>query len=223
MTTMTKKKNSEITPSNTVETIPSEPVQESNEQKSTEAAFDQATIEAMNSTPEKTEENQSSVIYLPQNEEAYLREIVKTPLENNQFEISKDAPKNAFKGAKSPKTLANTAKNKLIERGIIKSIQKGSAQSRAIVELLVDINNIQMSNQGRGRKVDRIHNNERHLTKEKYHVTTTSRGRYSLDSILNRMKTQYEDFNSFQKDLANIKNKYPNYFTNFLKTIKNEE
>ena len=180
-------------------------------------------------------------IKLPENEFAFLQEILKNPIGDNRFEISKEAPKAAFKGRGSPKTLAQTAKNKLIERGIIESIQRGGAQSRAIVRVLND--NVEMSNEGRGRKVttgrrassepkkpdgrrkaSATNRTERTPVRGKREEPATPgpgrRGKYSLGGVFSKMRDNYENLDAFQNELQGLEKRYPNSFTNFLKTLR---
>jgi hypothetical protein len=192
------------------------------------AADEEAEPSEVNDSTEGTNSDTEPSIKLPENEFSFLQEILKTPIGDGQYEISKEAPKLAFKGRGSPKTLAQTAKNKLIERGIIESIQKGGAQSRAIVKLLVDEKEITMSNEGRGRKVSSRRTN-RTLSATATRSERTSRGEgsapargrsTSLSSIFTKMRNQYEDLNAFQNELSALENKYPNSFSNLIKTLR---
>jgi len=180
------------------------------------------------------------IIKLPENEYAFLSEILKNPTgdpNEHMYEISKDAPKAAFKGRGSPKTLAQTAKNKLIQRGIIKSVKKGGAQSRAIVQLLIE--NVEMSTEGRGRKVNtRPTVSARRGPGRPKGSTTTNRaprqeaaanearrpGRQTtLNSVLAELRgADYEDPNEFEAELKKFSARFPNTFSRFVKVLRRQ-
>jgi hypothetical protein len=88
------------------------------------------------------------IIKLPQNEWAFFQEIRKKPLRDGLYEISMDAPGQAFSGCKNVKQLAQAVKNKLVERGVLEIVTVGGPQRRTVVRILND--NVQLSN-GRGR------------------------------------------------------------------------
>ena len=183
------------------------------------------------------------VLRIPENEWNFLQEILKCPIGNNQYEISKEAPKAAFKGRGSPKTLAQTAKKKLEQRKIIELVQPGGAQRRAIVRLLID--SVEMSREGRGRKISPSKQTRstasatgRRPGRPKGSVNRTERapqindetastpgrrpGRTSyLQSILADLRDpNYEDPNEFAAELEKMTKKFPNTFNKLLKRLQ---
>ena len=84
----------------------------------------------------KTKKPRGEQVILPENEYLLFKEILKTPVGfGNLYEISVDA-KDIFQGAVSPKTLANAAKNRLVDRKVIAIHNKGDAGTRAVVKVL---------------------------------------------------------------------------------------
>jgi hypothetical protein len=174
--------------------------------------------------------NSDKVIKLPENEFAYFNEILKNPLGDGNYEISIDAPKNAFAGRNTPKSLGQTVKKKLIERKIIEPVRAGGAQKRAIVKVLHS--NVEMSNQGRGRKVNKGTATSKKISVSKKQGGTkrstrseraepgTRQKRNGLNPIFSKMRDSYEDLNEFQQELEKIQQDYPSSFANFLKTLR---
>jgi hypothetical protein len=185
------------------------------------------------------ENEDDGVLRIPENEFAFLQEILKNPIGNNQYEISKEAPLMAFKGRGSPKTLAQTAKNKLIERNIIKSIQQGGAQRRAIVELLIE--NVEMNKDHRGRKSNTATPSKtgrrpgrpkgstsaaRTETAARNEESSSTPGRRpgrqsTLKGAFAELRgPDYEDLNEFERELDRFAEKYPNTFKKFVTVLK---
>jgi hypothetical protein len=190
--------------------------------------------------PDALDDSQAGIaegapIPVPENEYAFLQQILKNPIGDGLYQISLDAPHVAFAGRDSHKTLAQTAKKQLVARGIIEEVQRGSANSRAVVRLL--IGNVQMSNRCRGRKVRRdgigsspkpsvraVLPAPRIVPKAAVSAPTGraigGTAQNLLGRLLSEMRNSVEDFSEFQQALENIARHYPISFGRLLQAVQ---